>query len=220
MIIGSKIREARKAANNGKGMTQKKLGELCGIDEANIRKYESGRQNPKLETLQKIGDVLGVSWLYFTDVENNVQSVVEAQKEYSRYIDESHWRKIAEDIFLSVYGKKRELPIKYKNTEFVIERLTVYGEKPGDEIEIGSDALYTIACTLRSVFFTLVESLGRTVDEAIKEDTNWINGPHGLASVWRLLSKSEREIFLQDIIDNISDLAKNLDDQKDAPEQK
>ena len=41
-----------------KGLTQKKLGELCGIADSNIRKYESGNQNPKIETLQKIADAL------------------------------------------------------------------------------------------------------------------------------------------------------------------
>ncbi len=46
-----------------KGLTQKKLGDLCGIADSNIRKYESGRQNPKFETLQKIAIALGVSAL-------------------------------------------------------------------------------------------------------------------------------------------------------------
>ena len=43
-----------------KGLTQKKLGELCGIADSNIRKYESGNQNPKIETLQKIDDALDI----------------------------------------------------------------------------------------------------------------------------------------------------------------
>ena len=43
-----------------KGLTQKKLGELCGIADSNIRKYESGNQNPKIETLQKIADALDI----------------------------------------------------------------------------------------------------------------------------------------------------------------
>ena len=43
-----------------KGLTQKKLGELCGIADSNIRKYESGNQNPKRETLQKIADALDI----------------------------------------------------------------------------------------------------------------------------------------------------------------
>ena len=30
-----------------KGLTQKKLGELCGIADSNIRKYESGNQTQK-----------------------------------------------------------------------------------------------------------------------------------------------------------------------------
>lgn len=216
MTVGQRIKEARISM----GISQLELGKRLGVSQAMIAQYENGARNPKTETLQKIGDALGISWTYFTNMFKETESLDSAKKIHSQYIEESHWRKITEDIFLSVYGKKRELPIKFKNTEFVIEKLTVYGEKPGDEIEIGSDEIYTIACTLRSVFFTLVESLGRTVDEAIKEDTNWINGPHGLVSVWQLLSKSEREVFLQDIIDNISDLAKNLDNQKEEAKQK
>lgn len=46
-----------------KGLTQKQLGEKCGINEANIRKYELGSQNPKKETLQKIATALDVSVL-------------------------------------------------------------------------------------------------------------------------------------------------------------
>lgn len=54
MTVGETIRYYRKE----KGFTQKQLGELCGINEANIRKYESGRQNAKVETLQKISNAL------------------------------------------------------------------------------------------------------------------------------------------------------------------
>jgi len=57
MNSGEKIRLTRKLKN----MTQKELGEKCGINEANIRKYESGRQIPKLETINKIAGGLGVS---------------------------------------------------------------------------------------------------------------------------------------------------------------
>ena len=39
---------------------KRKLGELCGIADSNIRKYESGNQNPKIETLQKIADALDI----------------------------------------------------------------------------------------------------------------------------------------------------------------
>lgn len=52
--IGERIREARKA----RGMTQRELGERSGIAEPTIRKYESGRLNPKIETLQKLAEAL------------------------------------------------------------------------------------------------------------------------------------------------------------------
>ena len=54
MTVGQNIRRIRQE----KGLTQKQLGELCGINEANIRKYESDRQNAKIETLKKIADAL------------------------------------------------------------------------------------------------------------------------------------------------------------------
>lgn len=42
-------------------MTQKELGEKTGIDSATIGKYERGVLNPKIGTLRKIADALGVS---------------------------------------------------------------------------------------------------------------------------------------------------------------
>lgn len=56
MTTGQKIRFLRKE----KGLTQKKLGQMAGIDEANIRKYELDKQNPKIETLEKIAAALEV----------------------------------------------------------------------------------------------------------------------------------------------------------------
>lgn len=53
--IGERIKLYRKAA----GKTQSELGELCGVNPANLRKYESGRQTPKYETLERIADALG-----------------------------------------------------------------------------------------------------------------------------------------------------------------
>lgn len=56
MPTGIRIKEIRKQ----KGLTQKQLGDICGIADANIRKYENGKQNPKIETLKKIADALEV----------------------------------------------------------------------------------------------------------------------------------------------------------------
>lgn len=56
MTIGENIRYYRKE----KGLTQKELGNMCGINEVQIRRYELGGSNPKLETIQKIAKALNV----------------------------------------------------------------------------------------------------------------------------------------------------------------
>lgn len=55
--IGERIKQLRLQ----KGVTQQELASKTGINDANIRKYESGRQNPKLETIEKIALALDVS---------------------------------------------------------------------------------------------------------------------------------------------------------------
>lgn len=59
MTTGERIRNARQTKNK----TQKQLGELAGIAEPTIRRYELGKLNPKKETLEKIAKALGVHWL-------------------------------------------------------------------------------------------------------------------------------------------------------------
>ena len=44
-----------------RGLTQKQLGELCEMAYSAIRRYENGRANPKIETLQKIANALNVN---------------------------------------------------------------------------------------------------------------------------------------------------------------
>lgn len=74
MTTGERIKNARK----NKGWTQKQLEERTGINEANIRKYESGRQNPKFGTLQKIADALDCTPSYlmgWEETEVNLNAV-------------------------------------------------------------------------------------------------------------------------------------------------
>ncbi len=54
MPTGFRIKEIRKQ----KGLTQKQLGDLCGMADSAIRRYENGKANPKIETLQKIATAL------------------------------------------------------------------------------------------------------------------------------------------------------------------
>ena len=73
MPTGTRIKELRKQ----KGLTQKQLGELCGMYESQIRKYENGNANPKIETLQKIAFVLGVP---ITELINWHYDIVDGEK--------------------------------------------------------------------------------------------------------------------------------------------
>lgn len=57
MTIGERIRKIR----TEKGLTQKKLGELCGMNEVQIRQYELGKANPKIETIERIAIALNCS---------------------------------------------------------------------------------------------------------------------------------------------------------------
>lgn len=63
MTIGDTLKQARLNA----GLTQKQLGEKCGMADSAIRKYESGKIKPKIETLKKIALALNVSVIDLAD---------------------------------------------------------------------------------------------------------------------------------------------------------
>lgn len=66
-----------------KELTQKKLGELCGIDEANLRKYENGRLKPSLNTIRRIAASLDVSLSDIIDDWSNY-----SPEEYSKDLED------------------------------------------------------------------------------------------------------------------------------------
>ena len=55
--LGERIRRARRS----RGVTQERLGELCGISTAHIGHIERGTRIPSLETFYKICTALGAS---------------------------------------------------------------------------------------------------------------------------------------------------------------
>lgn len=57
LTTGEKIKKNR----TQKGFTQKQLAQKCSMYESQIRKYETGKIHPKIETLQKIANALQVS---------------------------------------------------------------------------------------------------------------------------------------------------------------
>ena len=76
MTVGENIRKIRKE----KKLTQKELGKLCGMSEAQIGQYENGLRNPKMETLEKIANALDISYFELLDIsettkESNIQKI-------------------------------------------------------------------------------------------------------------------------------------------------
>lgn len=57
MTTGERIKFARKKA----GLTQKALGEKCNMPDSQIRQYELGMVNPKIDTLNRIAEALSIS---------------------------------------------------------------------------------------------------------------------------------------------------------------
>ena len=59
MTVAENIKRIRKEKN----LTQKQLGEKCGMSESTLRQYEIGYRNPKLETIVRIAAALEInSW--------------------------------------------------------------------------------------------------------------------------------------------------------------
>ncbi len=95
MTVGENLKRIRKE----KKLTQKQLGELCKpkISESTIRKYELGILNPKIETIRKIADALGV---YISDL-----------------VDD--WENIPQEEILSNLNED----ILYKNSKQLLDKL-------------------------------------------------------------------------------------------------
>lgn len=84
MSIGENIKKYRKQAE----LTQKELAEKANLSESAIKYYESNRRNPKLETLDKIGDALGISINYLTSKEEKKSLITEEIQETKQLLEQ------------------------------------------------------------------------------------------------------------------------------------
>lgn len=73
MKVGENIRKIRIE----RGLTQKELGEKCGIADSAIRRYELGRANPKLETLEKLANALNCDITDLADSESRLSNYID-----------------------------------------------------------------------------------------------------------------------------------------------
>lgn len=86
MAISENIKRFRKE----RGLTQKKLSELCGIAEPTIRRYEAGTLNPKIETVEKLASALGITAVDLMGAEywdKKYPNITQKYKEYEGFID-------------------------------------------------------------------------------------------------------------------------------------
>jgi transcriptional regulator with XRE-family HTH domain len=93
MTVGENIRKIRKE----KGLTQKKLGELCypSISESTIRKYELGILKPKIERKIIIAKALNVNPQYLSPELSECNDCIFRSKKLSEYSSDELIREIA-----------------------------------------------------------------------------------------------------------------------------
>ena len=127
MTTGQRIKTIRKE----KGLTQKALGELCGIAEPTIRQYESGRLNPKFETIEKIAtkglDVLPETLMPGKKIQlpPEVAEVFTKLSAFCKYLEKSGYSIEAEKVGESETGEY----IEHKENGVVIGKSWVPDEE-------------------------------------------------------------------------------------------
>lgn len=74
-----KFNERLKMVRKENGLTQAELAERVGISINSVRLYESGKITPKIDTLRKIADALGIPWYSFYS-DSNEQNIETKRK--------------------------------------------------------------------------------------------------------------------------------------------
>ena len=89
MLLSKRLKELRLKNN----MTQRELGEKINVTKVSICCYENGTRCPTLDTLTKLGEVLGVSVSYLMGYDEDVKvkhhkQVVKMAKEEIEFVME------------------------------------------------------------------------------------------------------------------------------------
>jgi transcriptional regulator with XRE-family HTH domain len=131
--IGENIKYFRKE----KGLTQKQLGDLSGMADSAIRRYESGTIVPKDENLAKIAHALGVSsfQLKMRGIEQTKEwKEAGAADDYLEsigvdvYYDASYDPDSNELPLVCLQGDNFTVDMEYKDYEKFQERLATYAK--------------------------------------------------------------------------------------------
>lgn len=110
MPIGDEIKRLRKL----RGLTQKQLGEMCGMADSAIRKYESGKIKPKIESLRKIAAALQVDVYSLADFDTASEMLEEhinggQEKKEVPPVQEDKREVSEDDIKFALFGGAGEI---------------------------------------------------------------------------------------------------------------
>ena len=171
MTVGENIRRIRKE----KGLTQKKLGELCNpqISESTIRKYELSILKPKIETVDKIASALGVN---IVDImERFTMEQYKTTSEYQKLEKSVHAQEGIIAILTDIYGKveDKDLEGQYGSGHYY---LVGEGEKQFILYDGDIDTLYE---STKASIPSLVERMkdSRPEEEAVREYLKELDTP-------------------------------------------
>lgn len=168
MNVGTKIKEARTKM----GLTQKQFGELCGMADSAIRRYESGRGNPTIKTLQRIAKAIGVHESYFW-ANSPYPTFETALKEYKEFTQCLTITSQILDIIETIYGKKEFIRIS-DDQNFFVEKFYSFGSGE-NSIAINTEDLPTIEDAVSSLIKSLCTSLSSPTCDAVAHCKNWFN---------------------------------------------
>lgn len=102
--MGIEIGHNLKSARNAAGLTQEELAQQCGVATITIRQYESGKREPKYDTLERLADALDVPLEVLLGIGDSISSVdnvqAQATKNYAknRFTEATAWKARLDEI--------------------------------------------------------------------------------------------------------------------------
>lgn len=115
MSVGENIKRIRLE----KKLTQKQLGDLCKppMADSAIRRYEADKVNPKIETIQKIANALGVTLFEIID---DFEKLERSRLSYLKYLGYEIIEPSSNDNVFTIYhaGYKYTLPYEEPSEYF------------------------------------------------------------------------------------------------------
>ena len=162
-IVGKRIREARKLLK----MTQKELGDACGIASQTIGQYERGTLHPKIDTLFRLAMVLDVPLDWITG--DTRLSRVEAAKRNNDYRRRTNAYEYVKEIISAMFGDfKRRAHTEQYQGHLLGEYYYTCKVGDGYEIALTDEDISTISNAVAAVVDNLVQDLGDSVECAEK----------------------------------------------------